>query len=286
MEFRVQFPYAGSFFVQLEYLDLESHSLKYTPPQYINVEPLLSLPTNTNPIKTKQLSILTVLSRCLGPIDRWGEVLDHSASLKYNAIHFTPIQQYGISMSHYSLKDQTTISDYFFTNTDKNQQTPSSLTSSTSQNSESNHGSSSQLPDKAERLEMVAKKMKEINQKGLLSIVDIVLNHSACNSEWVFEHPEVGYDTSTNSRHLNSAYVLDQCLEDLSRDFANRANGVTHKCPHAPHLRNDHELDNLMSLMTERICALRLEEYFLFDKQRVAKEFMEALPGLKTEQIN
>jgi len=29
-------------------------------------------------------------------------------------VHFTPIQQYGESFSHYSLADQTAISDYFF----------------------------------------------------------------------------------------------------------------------------------------------------------------------------
>eukprot|EP00351_Strombidinopsis_sp_SopsisLIS2011_P005930 CAMPEP_0116871884 /NCGR_PEP_ID=MMETSP0463-20121206/2418_1 /TAXON_ID=181622 /ORGANISM="Strombidinopsis sp, Strain SopsisLIS2011" /LENGTH=130 /DNA_ID=CAMNT_0004511119 /DNA_START=681 /DNA_END=1073 /DNA_ORIENTATION=+ len=127
--------------------------------------------------------------------------------------------------------------------------------------------------------------MKEINNQGLLSIVDIVLNHSACNSEWVFEHPEVGYDTSTNSRHLNSAYVLDRCLEDLSKDYANRANGVTHKCPHAPYIRNEHELDNVISVMTDRVVSLKLEEFFLLDKNRVKKEFMEALPGLKQDQI-
>jgi hypothetical protein len=34
---------------------------------------------------------MTVLSRCLGTIDRWDGVLSNAAQLGYNSIHFTPI---------------------------------------------------------------------------------------------------------------------------------------------------------------------------------------------------
>ena len=70
---------------------------------YINVEPLMVL--RTEYVKCKELSIITVLSRCLGSIDRWEQVLANISQLSYNAVHFTPIQKYGWSHSHYSLAD-------------------------------------------------------------------------------------------------------------------------------------------------------------------------------------
>jgi len=57
---------------------------------------------------------MTVLSRQLGLMSRWNDMLAPVASQGYNAIHFTPIQRYGLSNSHYSIADQTTIDDYFF----------------------------------------------------------------------------------------------------------------------------------------------------------------------------
>lgn len=74
-EFSVDFQTSGSFFVQVEYgkRDLVSH-LSYSQPSYINVEPVLSF-SATQQVRCKELSICTVLSRCLGHIDRWKEVL-------------------------------------------------------------------------------------------------------------------------------------------------------------------------------------------------------------------
>ena len=120
-EFTVDFPTAGSFFVQLEYGKRDQRGqatagLRYTRPAYINVEPLLSLDPGRPSIKCKELSICTVLSRSLGALERWPSVLASLASQGYNAIHFTPIQHYGQSFSHYSLADQTQISDYYFAN--------------------------------------------------------------------------------------------------------------------------------------------------------------------------
>jgi len=61
IEFRVAFPHAGSFFVQLEYHDSVINDRNFTDPIFINVEPLLVLRGKT--IRCKELSIMTVLSR-------------------------------------------------------------------------------------------------------------------------------------------------------------------------------------------------------------------------------
>jgi glycogen debranching enzyme len=62
----------------------------------------------------KQMSMISVLPRQLGPLSRWADVLRPLSDLGYNAVHFMPIQEYGVSRSHYSLADQTSIDDYFF----------------------------------------------------------------------------------------------------------------------------------------------------------------------------
>jgi len=75
-----------------------------------------------------------------------------------------------------------------------------------------------------------------------LSIVDIVLNHTAIDSKWVLEHPEATYNTD-NCPHLWSAWVLDKALMDFSRDFSE---SKIPECPSAPYIRNDFEVGKVM----------------------------------------
>ena len=103
LEFRIQFFESGSFFVQIAYQDATSGETRCTKPQYINVEPVMNL--NGKPVRSKDLNLLTVMSRCLGKMDRWPEVIKNQKDLGYNAIPFTPVAQYGESFSHYSIAD-------------------------------------------------------------------------------------------------------------------------------------------------------------------------------------
>ena len=85
----------------------------------------------------------------------------------YNAIHFTPIQKYGASYSHYSIADQTEFDDYFFKSPPGAEETKGPI----------------DKQEKFTRVQNVVQSLKE--DHGLIGIVDIVLNHTANNSEWI-----------------------------------------------------------------------------------------------------
>ena len=62
------------------------------------------------------MRIISVVSRCIGPLSNWPQILKSVSDQGFNAVHFAPIQTYGMSRSHYSLADQTQIDDFFFEN--------------------------------------------------------------------------------------------------------------------------------------------------------------------------
>ena len=51
-----------------------------------------------------------------------------------------------------------------------------------------------------------------------MSIVDIVLNHTADNSSWINEHPEATYNTDVCPQ-LHTAWLLDNALTELTTDM-------------------------------------------------------------------
>jgi len=101
--------------------------------------------------------------------------------------------------------------------------------------------------------------MDGLRNEGLLSIVDIVLNHTANDSKWIVDYPEASYNTD-DCPHLWSAWVLDKAIQDFSLDYANKK---VPECPAAPFVGNETDLGKIMhAIRTKVIDRLNVYQYF------------------------
>jgi len=176
---------------------------------------------------------LTTLSRCAGPIERWPETLGPHGALGYNMVHFTPIQPPGDSGSCYSLDDQNDIDP--------------TLLAEPGANTE-------------ERLAKVRAAVTKLEEdSGMLSAMDIVLNHTAGTAPWLLEHPECAYNV-TNSPHLQAAAELDEKLAWFSDELRQGRHG-------GPHINNDGDVNRVIGGIKDLVLQeLRLWEYFELDQ--------------------
>ncbi|ALC41670.1 CG9485, partial [Drosophila busckii] len=160
---------------------------------YVQVEPTLHVgPAGAQKIiPLNSVRCQTVLTKLLGPLNSWEAKLRVAKESGYNVIHFTPIQELGGSRSAYSLRDQLKVNSHF----------------------------AAKKGDKVtfEDVEKVIKKCRQ--EWGLASICDIVLNHTANESEWLLKHPDATYSCAT-CPYLRPAFLLDAALAQCGADIA------------------------------------------------------------------
>jgi glycogen debranching enzyme len=153
--------------------------IKTTRKSYFVVPPSLYIRDSFLPLNS--IALESIVSKWLGPRDNWEAVFSEVKRKGYNMVHFTPLQQRGESNSPYSIYDQLQFDSNLFTDEQD-----------------------------------VAQFVSQLHTKhGLLSITDVVLNHTANNSEWLREHPDAGYNRIT-APHLASAIELDGMLLKFS----------------------------------------------------------------------
>ncbi|CAH8641298.1 unnamed protein product [Schistosoma bovis] len=187
------------------------------------------------------------LSKNLGIFPEWESRLCTARNGGYNMIHFTPLQELGYSRSAYSLKDQLTVNPSF---------TPPGATKKVDWTD----------------IECFIKHLE--NNWAVLSMTDLVFNHTSNDSPWVHEHPECAYNV-VNSPHLAPAYILDHIVWRLTVE-ASTGSLASYGIPAI--LNNpDSELPAIEVWLTQKIEAAKLYEFFLADVDIVSKEFISWL---------
>lgn len=196
---------------------------KRTPQYYIDVAPRLSL--DGRPLPLPALSVFSIISKFMGKYPQdWERHLRGISDRGYNMVHFTPLQVRGASNSPYSLFDQLGWDPICFPHGEQDVQ-------AMVESLEKNH--------------------------SLLSLTDIVLNHTAHNSEWLLDHPDAGYNLTT-APWLESAYLLDTKLLELG--FKLEELGLPTE------LKDARDLELIMeAVKNEVINQIRLWEYYVID---------------------
>lgn len=207
------------------------------------VEPIINI--NSTVLPPAAISIQTVLSRCLGPIDTWvAQLRSATANLHYNVIHFTPVQTPGESGSCYSIAQHLDVSPELL---------PESLRNS----------------PRSEGWRLLQTTVQELETScGLLSTCDIVLNHTASNTSWLGEHPECGY-TVDNTPHLAAALELDLALQQFSARIARNEFERVSRI-----VQDEQSLKSLLHLLQTHVLEpFHLHEWFEIPIDAVLEEF-------------
>lgn len=213
---------------------------------YFLVDPVLKVGHDEQEITMDCLQVQTVISKLLGSFDQWEKRLIVARECGYNMIHFTPVQELGISNSAYSIRDQLRLSPVY------------------SPDSRVLHSMSD--------LAALVKKMDK--EWGVLSLTDLVFNHTAKDSPWLQEHPECTYNLE-NSPHLRPAYIVDRILANFNKEVASgqwEAKGVPAEVLHEGHLQAMRYV-----LQNDVFPKYALAQFFTCDIDKVMRDFKRGI---------
>lgn len=199
---------------------------------YVTVAPSLSI--NGEDLQLSSLSVCSVLSKFLGPVEKWDGYMKYISDKGYNMVHFTPLMERGASNSPFSLFNQLNFDPIAFPGGEKDVR------------------------------EMVAKMEKE---HGLLSLTDVVWNHTAHNSEWLQHHPEAGFNR-LSAPWLEAPYQFDEALLGFSRKLESLG--------YPTELKTKKDLLKVMEgIKLHVIAEVKLWEFYILDVKANVKEIME-----------
>ncbi|SNX85785.1 probable 4-alpha-glucanotransferase / amylo-1,6-glucosidase (glycogen-debranching enzyme) [Melanopsichium pennsylvanicum] len=194
----------------------------------------------------------TLISKWAGPLSGWSVHLDSARDAGYNMIHFPPLNVRGASNSPYSIGDQHDFSYDLFP---KHIQGPK------------------QTAERVKQLKTVLQDMK--SKHGILSMSDVVWNHTAHNSEWLNEHPDAAYSPA-NSPHLQPADELEKALFEL--------NGKLKQYGIPDELKSDIEIAKLIDAIKQHVLGpLKLWQYYVIDIKAAKESFRSAVSSSKAQ---
>ncbi len=97
------------------------------------------------------------------------------------------------------------------------------------------------------------------DEYGLLSLTDVVLNHTANDTPWLVDHPEAGFSPA-NTPHLTPAFELDSAIIDFSASLA--AKGLPMS------VQSENDLNVLIAAFDKAVRSLNLWQYYVLDPVR------------------
>ncbi|XP_020285124.1 glycogen debranching enzyme isoform X1 [Pseudomyrmex gracilis] len=221
---------------------------------YLLVDPELKVGEHGENLPLDCVQIQTVLAKCLGPFSTWEKKLLVTRNSGYNAIHFTPIQELGYSKSSYSLKNQMILNPTF---------------------NDNNEAIS------YEDVKQFVNKMR--TEWKMLSICDIVLNHTANESPFLISNPECTYNC-VNSPHLCSAYILDAALFELTVQVAAgewEFKGIPTVVETEDHLNSIRH-----ALHTHFLPLVKIHELYTVDVNETIAEFLNLARNETPQNVN
>ncbi|KAH9479582.1 Glycogen debranching enzyme [Psilocybe cubensis] len=261
--------HAGAFIYWVEYDGDDGKRVKGRE-GYFNIDPVLTIKART-PVLDKAslsvlppgqgavlqdktvhlplngLSILTVVSKWMGPIDEWKKSFAEAKDRGYTMLHYTPLQERGESDSPYSIRNQHKYDASLF-------------------------GKALSEEEGRKRVEEILKVARE--DYGLLSLTDVVLNHTANDSPWLAEHPEAGFSPA-NTPHLAPALELDTAILDFSGSLEQKGIPTT--------ISSEGDINAILGEFEKTVKDLNLWQYYVLDVVREKASVTAALSSGKVE---
>ncbi|XP_041357957.1 glycogen debranching enzyme-like isoform X2 [Gigantopelta aegis] len=205
---------------------------------YFLVDPCIQIGPNDEEINLDCLQCQTVVTKLLGPFAEWEDRLLVAKESGYNLIHFTPTQELGISNSAYSIRDQRHFSPAY--------------------------GDQYTYND----IDALVQKMKV--EWEVLSLTDLVYNHTSIDSPWLQEHPDCAFNLE-NSPHLRPAYIMDRALLEFSDQVAE---GKWEYRGISATINDEEQLQIIRDIIVNEILpAQKLHEFWCIDVEKCVKEF-------------
>lgn len=231
----------GSYEFYVEYTGPENIGrVKCKSSGYFVVDPRLSIfkKGKQTVLPLDGITILTIIPKWMPVIDDWKPFFKSFSQTGYNMVHFAPINRRGISNSPYSINDQLDLADDLF---------------------------SEPIPCVSEKFAQMSSLIQDIHREfSILSVTDIVWNHTSCDSEWLQLHPESGYNLET-APHLRPAFELDDSLLNFSEDLEKAKDNI---------LLDEGDMARVLNMFQEQwFKPLRLFEFYVLDVKPLLAKF-------------
>lgn len=122
-------------------------------------------------------------------------------------------------------------------------------------------------------MKIIVKRLEK--EQGALSFVDILLNHTSYDSEWLLDLPDAVYNQH-NTPQLAAAIQLDRAIQEFSDQIAlGECSEYNRKI-----IRNESDLNQIMELMRVKVFQIQeqeIEKYFQFNVEEIVEKFKNSL---------